>query len=166
MSFSDLVSGWSIRTRSCVPVRAVSRRWLVMVTQGHADPARSCGRASRGVQRDNPIRNAVTGDHSGSHQRERLPTQANGCGRADGDHPRPRTDPDDAERLIGIYGSAGAAAGSRAARRANGSANETGWDGGDSTHAGDSHHSCALVSETHTKSRDREDARRGAHTQR
>jgi hypothetical protein len=31
--------------------------------------------------------------------------QANGYGQADSDHPSSRTDPDDAERLTGIYGS-------------------------------------------------------------
>jgi hypothetical protein len=30
---------------------------------------------------------------------------ADGCGQAGGDHPSSRTDPDDAERLTGIYGS-------------------------------------------------------------
>jgi hypothetical protein len=31
--------------------------------------------------------------------------RANGSGQANGNHARPRTDPDDAERLTGIYGS-------------------------------------------------------------
>jgi len=31
--------------------------------------------------------------------------QADGYGQADGDHPSPWTDPDDTERLTGIYGS-------------------------------------------------------------
>jgi hypothetical protein len=33
--------------------------------------------------------------------------QADGYGQADGDHPSPRTDPDNAERLTGICGSDG-----------------------------------------------------------
>lgn len=42
---------------------------------------------------------------AGSHPGERLCTPANENEQADGDHASSRTDPDDAERLTGIYGS-------------------------------------------------------------
>src|SRR5262245_42677606 len=46
----------------------------------------------------------VTGSQCGSHLGKRPPRQANGCAQANGDHARSRTDPDNAERLTGIYG--------------------------------------------------------------
>ena len=48
-----------------------------------------------------------------------FPRQANGCGQADGDHASSRTDPDNAERLTGIYGSEGWGFESLRARRSS-----------------------------------------------
>jgi hypothetical protein len=42
---------------------------------------------------------------SGAIGADDFPRQANGSGQADGDYASSRTDPDDAERLTGIYGS-------------------------------------------------------------
>jgi hypothetical protein len=50
---------------------------------------------------------AVAGSQRGSHPGERLPSRADGYGQAIGDHASLRTDPDNPERLTGIYGSEG-----------------------------------------------------------
>jgi hypothetical protein len=52
----------------------------------------------------------VTGSQRGSHPGERVPTQANRYGQTARDHPASRTDPNDSERLTGIYGSDGCSA--------------------------------------------------------
>jgi hypothetical protein len=48
---------------------------------------------------------AYLGANVGATRANDFLRQANGSGRAHGDRPSPRTDPDDAERLTCIYGS-------------------------------------------------------------
>jgi hypothetical protein len=50
---------------------------------------------------------AYLGANVGATRANDFLRQANGSGRAHGDRPSPRTDPDDAERLTCIYGSEG-----------------------------------------------------------
>jgi hypothetical protein len=47
------------------------------------------------------------GAMSGATRANDFPRQADGSGQADGDHASSRTDPDNAERQTGIYGSEG-----------------------------------------------------------
>jgi hypothetical protein len=47
------------------------------------------------------------GAMSGATRANDFPRQADGSGQADGDHASSRTDPDNAERQTGIYGSQG-----------------------------------------------------------
>ena len=54
-----------------------------------------------------PDKEAVQGANVGAIRTNDFPRQANESGRAGGDHASLRTDPDDAERDTGIYGSEG-----------------------------------------------------------
>jgi hypothetical protein len=54
-----------------------------------------------------PDKEAAPGSQRGSHRGERLSRQADESGQAGGDHASSRTDPDDAERDTGNYGSEG-----------------------------------------------------------
>jgi hypothetical protein len=47
----------------------------------------------------------MLGANVGAIRANDISRQANGYVQADDDHPSPRTDPDNAERLTGIYGS-------------------------------------------------------------
>ena len=51
------------------------------------------------------IRRRSLGANLGATSVNDFPRRANGSGQADGDHASSQTDPDDAERLTGIYGS-------------------------------------------------------------
>jgi hypothetical protein len=54
-----------------------------------------------------PIAARSLGASVGATRANDLPRQPNEYGQAGGDHARPRTVPDDAEHLTGIYGSEG-----------------------------------------------------------
>jgi hypothetical protein len=59
----------------------------------------------------------MLGANVGAIRANDISRQANGYVQADDDHPSPRTDPDNAERLTGIYGSAPGTAGAAPYRR-------------------------------------------------
>jgi len=67
-----------------------------------------------------PMRMLSLGANVGANRMNDFPRYAYRSGQADGDHARSWTDPDDAERLTGIYGSEGWRFESLRARQATG----------------------------------------------
>src|SRR5262249_5866614 len=105
-------SGRVIRARPRQARRGAARPRRGRLPQPHASAARAA-RSSRRRARRTSRPHAQTygradgslGANVGAIRPNDFPRKANGHEQADGDHPSPRTDPDNADRLTGIYGS-------------------------------------------------------------